>query len=67
MTKGKACTKVDTCRTPTVTLKANKGWTYRASNAGTGPFAQAGARLLVPHRHGRARVPEGVIRTADDA
>ncbi|UUS32062.1 hypothetical protein NRO40_15370 [Streptomyces changanensis] len=43
VTKGKACTKVNTCRTPTVTLKANKGWTYRASNAGTGSFAQAGA------------------------
>ncbi|MEU9304476.1 hypothetical protein [Streptomyces sp. NPDC048269] len=32
---GKACHLAKTCRTPTVTVKATKGWTYRASNAGT--------------------------------
>ncbi|MFG3532687.1 hypothetical protein ACGF8B_39145 [Streptomyces sp. NPDC047917] len=35
VTGGKACKAATYCQTEYVTLKMTKGWTYRASNAGT--------------------------------
>ncbi|WP_411084121.1 hypothetical protein [Streptomyces sp. cmx-18-6] len=35
VTGGKACKAAKYCQTKIVTLKMTKGWTYRASNAGT--------------------------------
>ncbi|MGW7460006.1 hypothetical protein [Streptomyces sp. NPDC054797] len=45
VSSGKGCTYAKTCRTPTVTVKATKGWTYRASNPGTASAGVMPGRL----------------------
>ncbi|WP_250294155.1 hypothetical protein [Streptomyces atroolivaceus] len=41
VSKGKACKSSKSCRTATVSVKANKKWTYRASNSGSASFASS--------------------------